>query len=593
MNEQNAKIHEPTGQLRIWIPIVLLLSMVLARFVPDMMPNGPSMTWAIAAFGPMLAGLLILLWWLFASRATWKERILGFFVLIVLFVGVSFLLDRSMREAPFIVMTIPMGIAGFAIGAILASRRIPLGRTAIALFVAALAMSVSALVRTDGVWGDFAFGLDWRWNASPEEQFLASRSNISNGSTVELVAPSTELFRNAEWPGFRGPNRDGAQHGLAFDSDWRTHPPKELWRVKIGPAWSSFAVAGNFLVTQEQRGELEAIVCYNAANGKEVWAHTVQARFFESLGGLGPRATPTISDGFVVALGAEGKLVKLAAENGEVVWEKDVRAVAERAAPPMWGFSCSPLVVDGTVIVHAGGKGNKGVLAFDFTTGELAWSAPSSEMSYSSPQMITLFGRSLIAMLTDSGAQLLEPATGKVALDYEWKHSGYRALQPQFFDGNKLLIPTGLGSGTRLVELVEDSNKLAAKELWTSRDMKPDFNDLVVHKGYVYGFDDKIFACIDVNDGSLKWKDGRYGKGQVLLLADSDLLLVVSEKGDLLLLDAKSDSQSELARLKALAGKTWNHPVVIDNHLFLRNAAEAVCYELPTITGVQTNIETD
>jgi outer membrane protein assembly factor BamB len=248
----------------------------------------------------------------------------------------------------------------------------------------------------------------------------------------------------------------------------------------------------------------------------------------------------------------------------------------------MWGFSSSPLVTDGVVAIHAGGKDDKGILAFDTATGDLRWSAAASEQSYGSLQVVTLQEQRLLGLLTDQGAQFLDPTSGKTMFTYEWKHGGYRALQPQILDGNKVLIATGMGSGTRLVEVAREEQTFSAKELWTSRDLKPDFNDVVPHEGFLYGFDNTIFACIDLKDGSLKWKDGRYGKGQVLLLADSDLLLVVSEKGNVVLLKADPAGHQVVGKLNALEGKTWNHPVVVGDRLYLRNAREAACYRLPT-----------
>ena len=139
-----------------------------------------------------------------------------------------------------------------------------------------------------------------------------------------------------------------------------------------------------------------------------------------------------------------------------------------------------------------------------------------------------------------------------------------------------------MGSGTRLVQLKESESGLIGDVLWTSKDMKPDFNDLLVYDGYVYGFDNAIFACIDLKDGKRKWKGGRYEKGQALLLADSGLIVVVSERGELVLLRATPNKLDELAKIPAMDGKTWNHPVVVGDRLFLRNAEEAVCYQLST-----------
>ena len=585
MSEDSNLVGTQYKPLRKWVPVVLLPLMVAARFVPDLVQNGPAMIWAVAAFGPFLIGLGIMLWWLFASRARWTERLVGLVALVGLSVGVGLVMDPSMQGPLIIVMTIPMGIAGFAIGLILFANLLSFKRTVFALGLALLGMSVSTLLKNDGVWGNFAFGLDWRWKATPEEQFLANRSNQAASPIAnEGVEVMRAAFQKPEWPGFRGPDRDGAQHGQVFAASWEQNPPKELWRIQLGPAWSSFAVAGNFLFTQEQRGDMEAIVCYNAESGAEIWSQTIASRFFEGLGGLGPRATPTIADGFVYAMGAEGWLMKLDATDGTVAWSVDVRKAADRA-PPMWGFSSSPLVTDGVAVIHCGGKGDKGVLAFDTASGDLRWSAAASEQSYGSLQVVTLQGQRMLGLLTDQGAEFLDPAKGTTVFNYNWQHPGYRALQPQIVDDNKVLIPTGLGSGTRLIEVSTNDQVWSAKDLWTTRDMKPDFNDVVVHQGYMYGFDNAIFACVDLKDGSLKWKEGRYGKGQVLLLADSDLLLVLSEKGELVLLKADATGHQVLAKLQALEGKTWNHPVVVNDRLYVRNAREAACYQLPTVNS--------
>ena len=568
--------------------MVIVPLMIVIRFIPVLIENGPSSIWMIAAFGPVLLGLLIVLWWLFVSRASWQERIFGLLAIGGSYVLVVSLVDKSMIGPPLIVLTAPLGLAGFAVGLILCRKVISFKRTVFAALVSLLCFGFSGLLQNQGVWGDFAFEFDWRWNASPEEKFLARRGEQSTKSAIKDVEHAKAAFDAPDWPGFRGPSRDGAQRGVKFSETLRTKAPEELWRIQVGPAWSSFAVAGDYLVTQEQRGEEEVVVCYNASSGSEVWAHGIPSRFFEGLGGLGPRATPTIASGNVYSLGAEGWLMKLDAVTGEQVWQIDIREAADRR-PPMWGFSSSPLVVDSTVAIHCGGKGDKGILAFNTENGEQRWAAAASEQSYGSLQMVELQGMPYMTILTDKGAQFMDPLTGKTALDYTWKHDGYRSLQPQVLDGNRVLIPTGLGTGTRLIQVDKDGDSLVAKELWTSMSLKPDFNDIVIHKGFIYGFDDSIFTCIDLIDGSRKWKGGRYGKGQVLLLADSDLLLVLGEHGELVLLSADPTARKELWKIEALEGKTWNHPVVVRDRLFIRNAHEAVCYRLPLSTGAKAS----
>ncbi len=570
--------------LQVWIPLILLPLMLLMRFVPDLIPNGPSYTWVAAAFGPFLVGLLVMLWWVTLSRARWYERILG----VVGIVGVLVLegmLGHSSMQMLVPIMTIPMAIAGFAIGCILFGKRLSLDRTWIALGIAGAAALFSALLRTDGVRGDFSFELDWRWDPTAEQLAMrdirqATKLEIADKADAEAIL---EQLRAPEWPGFRGPDGASRQTGQRFSDDWKTNPPKEIWRIRLGPAWSSFAIAGDRLFTQEQRESEEAVVCYDAQSGKPIWDYSNTSRFFESLGGLGPRATPTLANGSVYALGAEGVLVRLDALDGKLIWKVNVKEISGREVPPMWGYSCSPYVDDQVAIVHAAGDGDKGIIAFNVSDGQVAWSAAAGEMSYSSVQKINLLGQSHLCLLSNLGAHLWDPATGNSICNYDFKHGGYRACQAQVIDDNKLLIPAGMGTGTRLVEFTSGDQGLQAKELWTSKDMKPDYNDILVHDGNIYGFDNGIFACIGVQDGKRKWKGGRYEKGQAFLLADSGLILVVSEKGELVLLRATPEKHEELAKIPAMTDKTWNHPVVVGNRLYLRNAEEAICYELATI----------
>ena len=217
-------------------------------------------------------------------------------------------------------------------------------------------------------------------------------------------------------------------------------------------------------------------------------------------------------------------------------------------------------------MVYAGGPDGKGVLAFDAASGALRWSAGAGGDSYSSPQLSTILGEELVLMLSNDGLVFLDPATGKQRLNYEWKFANYRALQPRVIGDDTVLLPTGMNTGTRAIRVAKTNGQLTAQELWTSRNLKPDFSDIVSHQGYAYGTDGGILTCIDLKTGERKWKGGRYGKGQVLLLEKSGLLLVAAEQGDVVLLRADPDEQAEVASFKALDGKTWNHPVVVGDN---------------------------
>jgi outer membrane protein assembly factor BamB len=252
---------------------------------------------------------------------------------------------------------------------------------------------------------------------------------------------------------------------------------------------------------------------------------------------------------------------------------------------PQWGFAGSPLVVDGQVVAHAAGAPEgRAVVAYDLASGQPRWFGPAGGASYSSPHLATIDGVRQIVMITGDGAFGLAPDTGQLLWKHEWPMGdGSRVLQPALVDGGRgILVGTSFGMGTRRIAVSADaSGQWTAAEVWTSQGLKPYYNDLVVQKGTAFGFDGNILAAIDVATGERAWKGGRYGNGQLLLLADQQLLLVVSERGELALVRASAERFEELARIQALEGKTWNHPIVADGVVYLRNAQEAAAYRLP------------
>ncbi len=581
--------------LRVWPATLLIVAMLLLRFGPNLIGDPSEGILMTQAMGPLACAALMLIWWLTFSRAKWSERLVGLIGVVIAVVLAGLIVHRSMIGVGTMLLTIPMGLAAFGVGAILFRQSLGFKRTYIALLLAVVGVGFSALLRNEGMWSDAKVAFHWRWTPSAED--ILVREKQIQSKTDFVISPETAAaLADPEWAGFRGADRTGRQRGTVFTSQW-PQTPEQLWKIAVGPGWSSFSVAGDLLFTQEQRGEYEAVVCYDANSGKEQWIFEVNTRFEEAIGGAGPRGTPTlavlptgggIGTQSLFALGANGSLVRLDPTNGNRIWQKDLQTIANRK-PPTWGFSSSPLVVDSKVIVHAGGPDGKGTLAFDAENGELVWSAASGDHSYSSPQLCNILGQELVLMLSNRGLEVLDPDDGKPKLEYEWKYPGYRSLQPQVFGGNSVVLATGAGAGTRRIELstTGDSNALNAKEVWSSMNLKPDFNDFVAFEGYLYGFDGSIFTCVELETGKRIWKGGRYGKGQVLLLEDSALLLVASEKGEVVLLKADPSGHSELSSFQALEGKTWNHPVVVGDRLFIRNAEQAASYRLPIEGAVQ------
>jgi outer membrane protein assembly factor BamB len=573
-----AQTDEPAKQkpLRLWPGVLAVVLQWLAWFVlPIVVPE--AMLYGVLG-GVLGGGLAVLVWWLFFSRAPWFERVGAIVLMPFALFGTSYIVHPSIANGMMGMMlpmyAIPILCLALVCWAITRRRLFSGPRRAAMVATIVLACGVFTLVRTGGISGDGVSDIHWRWTQTPEERLLALGGN-------EPVAPlSIPLAAKIgdDWPGFRGPHRDGIVRGVQIATDWSRSPPVELWRRPIGPGWSSFAVVGDLLYTQEQRGADEVVACYNLATGQPVWMHHDPARFWESNAGAGPRATPTLSNGRVYTLGATGIVNALDATDGGAVWSRNAASDTGKKIPG-WGFAGSPLVVDDLVIVAVAGR----LVAYDVATGHLRWLGPTGGSGYSSPHLATIEGVKHILLLDGEGVISVAPASGSQLWKYPWESDGI--VQPALTADGDVLIGSGsgmggAGTGVRRIAVAHGSGGWTAKERWTSAGLKPYFNDFVAHKCHAFGFDGNILACIDLADGKRKWKGGRYGHGQLILLPDQDLLLVVSEGGEVAMVAATPDEFRELARFPAIKGKTWNHPVLVGDILLARNDQEMAAFRL-------------
>ncbi len=574
--------------LRLWPGVVAAVLLLLVRFVsPIIVPDALF----FGVIGGLVCALAIVVWWVFFSRAPWSERLGAVVLMILAMVATSRVIHVSIAKGvmgmmfPFYAIPV-LGLALVA-GAV-ASRRLSTGlRRATMVAAILLACGGWTLVRTGGFTSDLDHDFAWRWAKTPEERLLAQADEPAAVPAAPAVLPATPAAppaapavaaTGADWPGFRGPHRDGIIPGVRIETDWSRSPPVQMWRRPIGPGWSSFAVRGDLLYTQEQRGDDEVVACYNATTGQPVWMHRDAARFWESNGGAGPRGTPTLHDGRVYAFGATGILNALDAGNGAVVWSRNAASDAGVKVPG-WGFASSPLVVDEVIIVAAGGR----LAAYDLASGDRRWLGPAGGGGYSSPHLLTIDGVAQVLLMSGAGAISVAPADGTLLWEQPWP-AGVRIVQPALAPDGDVLVSAGDegmgGAGLRRIAVAHGPGGWTIEERWTSKGLKPNFNDFVVHDGHAFGFDGAILACIDLKDGKRKWKGGRYGSGQLVLLPDQGVLLVLSEEGELALVGAAADQFRELARFPAIEGKTWNHPVLVRDLLLVRNDQEMAAFRL-------------
>lgn len=600
--------------LRLWPGVAGAIILVAARFViAPFVPGGGLVGLLVGAAG----AALILLWWLFFSRAAWLERI-GAVLLIALAAVVTGLFVHPSigggATGGMLTLLLPATVPPFLVAGAILSRRSSRGvRWATMAAAIFLGSGVWVLARTDGIKGEANPQLAWRWSPTAEERLLTAARDETlpslSAPTVDKPAGSPAAREAAAatakpgipagdprspntgkpavaapavapilWSGFRGRERDAVLEGARINTDWNAAKPAQVWRRRVGPGWSSFAVAGDLIFTQEQRGDHELISAYRLSTGEPVWRHQDAARFYESAGGAGPRGTPTVHDGRVYAMGATGIVNALDASTGARIWTRN--AERDTGAPrPGWGFAASPLIVGDLLVTAASGR----LAAYDLVSGTPRWIRKTTGGGYSSPHLATLAGVPQILLLNGGGIT-------SVGLDGSilWaSHSedGIGIVQPRALDDGSVLAASGellRGLGLRRLAVSRAADgSWKVEERWTSRGLKPYFNDFVAHKGHAYGFDGTILSAISLETGERVWKGGRYGAGQMLLLPQQDLLLVVSEEGDLVLVAASPDQHTEIAKFKAIEGKTWNHPVLVGGVLLVRNGEEMAAFRLP------------
>lgn len=379
-----------------------------------------------------------------------------------------------------------------------------------------------------------------------------------------------------DWPQYRGAARDG-RSGEKIAKAWPATGPKVLWRTALGTGYSGVTVAAGRAYTLFGSGGDEVLAAFDAATGRELWRVRLDRDRYDEMGS-GPRSAPTVDGDAVFALGASGKLYAVDAKSGALAWRKDLVNEFE-ARVPQWGISTAPIVEGDLLLVDVGGRRDCSLVAFEKASGKVRWTAETDRPGYSAPIAVTFEGVRQALFFTGSSLVSVAPATGKVYWRVPWQTSyDVNAAAPVFVPPDKVFISSSYDKGAQVVRMKRQGDGVAVEPLWRSRVMKNHFNSSVLADGVLYGFDDATLKAIDPVSGEERWKARGYGKGS-LLWADGHLV-VLSDAGELALVEATPEAFREKARAAVIQGKTWTMPTLADGRLYVRSEKELVVLDL-------------
>lgn len=444
-------------------------------------------------------------------------------------------------------------------------------------------VAIASIVIGSGIVFDGDMIPHWRSpleNHDDEIESHRERQRVNSIKRLETVPPGSD------WAEFRGPKRDGVVSGPKLARDWSTKPPRLIWKQPCGAGYSSFAISGDLLITLEQRRDNEAVVAYEVSEGREIWKHEYPARFWEPLGGLGPRTTPTIVGDDVYSLGAKGDLVRLDAKTGKPLADR-INILPEGQNLP-WGMAGSPLVAGDLLVVNPGAYGrdgpNRAVLILDRFTLKQVRAIEGKKAGYSSPMSATIAEQKQVIILDGDQVAGYDIDRGVQLWTYEWSETreDINVAQPLVWEAEgRVFISSGYTIGGAMLQLKRDGDNWSVEPVWVkpNKPLRCKMSSPVEYNGFLYGLDEGYLACIDAKDGALKWRGERYGHGQ--LLRCEDRLILLAENGDLVYFEATPAAERQLGRVNAIKSvRTWNVPAMSNGFIFVRNDREMACFDL-------------
>ncbi len=376
----------------------------------------------------------------------------------------------------------------------------------------------------------------------------------------------------ADWPQWRGLRRDGISEEIGWRVDWPEEGPKVLWQGSVGSGFSAISISAGRAFTMGSDGKLDTVYCLNATTGEEIWHYRYPCKTYSGFAPEGgPASTPVVADGAVYTLSREGEVFCFTAKNGEMRWHRNLKNELHIAEAQHWhGFTTSPLVEGRVLILDVGPT-----VGLDKETGDILWHTENQIPSYASPVSFTLNTKRYVAAWNGQNLLILNPLTGKEKARLEWFGGGNQNMATPIIKDDLIFLSSGTGKGCSLLRF--DDGKITP--VWENMNMRNLLATSVLWDGQVYGFDDVELRCIDFKTGKLQWKKAGLGKGS-LIIADAKLM-ILSDKGELVIAKATPEKFETIAATQALGGHCWTIPVLANGLLYCRNAAgKIVCLDL-------------